>query len=964
MSKSIFASLRETKNLQTAWEHVRANMGAAGIDRVTIQDFESRSEQELALIAQELANNSYQHAAYLSFKKPKSSAGTRQLFIPTVRDRVVQQAILQIIQPVCDQQFRDCSYAYRPGSSAIKAIARIERHLHKGLTHFLNADIRNFFDAIDRELLRTCLGTFVDDKETVSLIFRCIEALPNEANKGIAQGMVLAPILSNIYLHSFDDAMMRGSWQYLRYSDNFMVLDKAEAVVQEAWDKSKKLLDGLHLELNQEKTQIGTLAQGFDFLGYHFDENGKQPSQESRQRFEKRLGGVLSKAVELSNEEIHGKIEAIIRGWLNYFSLTDKDRKQLTEELQQKYSQQTPSLPLRILQSALAYQLGDGAGARKMLVSTPPEAAADAEVNYQWGLMCEVSGMLHEAMDAYLAAVRDKPDHGEAFFRLGLLYLQQNQQEKAIRYLQKAVQLRPKEAAVHFALATALDNFNLHGAARQAFASAAGLNSNIKKWLKTGVEKQEPGQLDFSDQDLQLFLRLFSGREGVFARQWLGESGKLGYLPIHKALAIADIRGHLEGKETCAVYMLRADGTVNFMVLDIDISKEVRQEKFFAGSEENWQSFVWIETNKILSRLRLMNMAAYAEDSGHKGAHIWLFFAEPLPAKEVRLFARRLLEQDSRLPPGITIEIFPKSDTHGEKALGSLIKLPLGIHKLTGRRCLFLDAAGKPVADSISFLSQIQLVSKNMFFKELDALRCEKRETSNLPEKGKEVNEMQILLDRCSVLRYLHEKAYGDKMLTHLERLTFLGTVGFLGEDGRAILHEIMSQTLNYDFRITEKWYRRLHGWPLSCPKMRTWHSLITPSLTCNCKFQIKEGSYPTPLLHLDNEFVAKIKQKNAKITPPAEKKADAIPAKETPQQKQHAPAPDVSTAAEAELAALVDQFIKARKGLSRLSKELDQLEKQLNGLSERTGQTRFETQYGVLRRMEIDGKHKWMLEI
>ena len=959
---SLYAAISEEKNLQIAWEHVRANMGAAGADRVTVPDFDKRCEQELALLSQELQFHRFQHSIYLSFKKPKSSSGSRILFIPTVRDRVVQQTILQIIQPICEKKFHNCSYAYRPGSSAIKAVARIERHLHKGLVHILNADIHNFFDSIDRILLKETLTGFIPDQEIVALILACIEALPNPDGKGIPQGMVLAPILSNIYLHSFDDGMIRGSWQYLRYSDNFVVLDKTRESVQEAFEKSKTLLTSLHLEVNAEKTGICALGEGFDFLGYHFDENGKRPSEESRKRLEKRLGGALLKAVELSNAELHGKIESIVRGWLNYFSFNDKDRKQLAADLQEKYSQQTPSLPLRILQSAIAYQIGDGESARTMLETSPPEAVTDTEVNYQWGLMCEVSGMLNEALDAYLSAVRAHPEHGEAVFRLGLIYLQQNQQEKAIRFLQKAVQLRPKDAAVHFALATALDNFNLHGAARQAFASAAGLNPNIKSWLKSGRKKTEHVKLEFTDEDLHRFLRLFSGREGVYAKQWLGDSGKIGYLPIHHPLTIREVREHLEGAETCAIYLLRADNSVNLMVLDIDISKQVRQEKLFEGNEENWRSFVWIEANKIISRLRLMNMAAYAEDSGHKGVHIWLFFSEPLPAKEVCLFARRLLDQGGSVPPGITVEVFPKSDIQGEKALGSLIKLPLGIHKLTGNRCLFLDASGQAIQDSILCLSQMQSISKSMFFKQLDSLRAEKAKAKALPEGDEKTEVIQSLFDHCTVLCYLHDKAYDEKMLNHLERLTLLGTIGFIGEEGHSTLHEIMSQTLNYDFRITEKWYRRLKGWPVSCPKIRTWHSTITQSLTCNCRFQIEEGSYPTPLLHLDLAFVNKIKQKSVKTTP--EKKVPNSPSANKSEQKAQLE-PDINQAAtESELAALVDQFNKARKGLSRLGKELDQLEQKLNGFADKAGQNTFQTHWGVLRRMEIDGKPKWMLEI
>lgn len=972
MPGKLFLKIIEMDNLLDAWQHVRANLGAPGIDRVRVDDFEKSAEKELAVLRQELANLAFQPAPYLTFTKEKSAGKSRILHIPTVRDRIVQQAVLQQIRSLCEKHFHDCSYAYRPGKSAVKALARIERHLSKGFTWILNADITTFFDAIDRSILEEKLKLMIEDQEVISLISSCIKALPNVHNKGIPQGMVLAPILSNIYLNDFDGMMQKGMWHYVRFSDNFVVLDKKRESAEEALERSKNLLSDLKLELNQEKSKIGSLKEGFVFLGYQFDENGKRPSESSRQRLDVRLQGALAKAVDLSQEALKSKLDAIISGWLNYFSLTTRDRHTLLLELQEQYKEQNISMPQRILQAALAFQLGDKAGAKKLVEEMPPEPVEDAEVNYQWALMCEVSGLTTEAQDAYLAAVRNNSDHGEAIFRLGLIYLQQNQNEKAIRYLQKAIQLMPHNASVHFALATAFENFALHGAARQAYKRAADLDKNISRWMKTDFSRKqtESTTINYSQDDILLFMRLFSGREGVFARQWLSEAGKLGYLPVYHHLSEMDVQNHFEGKETLAVYLLRADNTVNFMVIDIDISRQVREEGLTEGSEQNWIEFVWLETSKLLTALHQMNLSAYAENSGHKGMHIWLFFSEPVPAREARLLGKRLMEKAGEAPAGVTRELFPKEDRVDKNAFGSLIKLPLGIHKLTGKRCQFLNTSGKAVQDSFGYLKGIQSISKNAFLTRLDSLRADRVDKIKSTESMAEMPPENALMQHCNVIRYLREKAHTEKMLNHLERLTILETVGFLGAEGREIIHEIMAQTLNYDFRITEKWIRRLKGLPVSCPRIREWHSTLTPSISCNCKLPVFQGGYPTPLQHIDSEFVIKLKKSAGMIKPPpaqpaaAKKRTSSQPAEKQNEQAQDSAAEMVQSEKLNELADLVSRLIKNKRALLKLNSDIESIEAKLDLLSAQTGTDHFQTQWGVLRCLEIEGKRKWLLEI
>lgn len=219
-------------------------------------------------------------------------------------------------------------------------------------------------------------------------------------------------------------------------------------------------------------------------------------------------------------------------------------------------------------------------------------------------------------------------------------------------------------------------------------------------------------------------LNLFNGREGVFARQWLNESGKIGYMPVYQPLSESEIQQHLQGKQTLGYYIMRTDNMVYQMVIDIDLSRQVREEIASpTGQYQEWKSLLWTDACSIRSALASLEVPAYIEDSGHKGLHVWLFFNEPQPAKKVIIFAKKILEQAGDAPSGINREIFPKQPRVATQALGAMVKLPLGIHKLTNRRCLFLDEQGEAATDQAGFLLSCQTVSSNTFESALERLK-------------------------------------------------------------------------------------------------------------------------------------------------------------------------------------------------------------------------------------------------
>lgn len=980
---TLFQQISTEANFNNAWIKVRSNLGAPGIDRVSVEEFEKNLNENLDYMRKILQDGSYEVLPYKAFTHPKASGKIRTLHIVSVRDRIVQQALLSVLQPIYEKIFHNCSYAYRPGKSALKAVDRVERNFNRGRKWLLCADIENFFDEIDRQILITTFAQTIREKEVVKLTEQFINALENPDDKGIAQGMVIAPLLSNIYLHSFDDKMFRFTWQYIRYSDNILVQDHEENQIKMAHQTAIDQLQELKLKLNEQKTRLCHLTQGFTFLGYHFDERGKRPADAAIGRMEQRVGKILNKATEYSRSQLKEKLESIVRGWLNYFQISGSDKRELLQQIEQKFSDQADSMPQRILRSALAYQLGDHARAQSTLKTAPITSTEDADINLQWGMLCDLLDMKTEALDSFLAAYRFKSEHPDAAFRIGLHYLENFQYELAMRYLQKAVQLNPQNPAVHLALGTAMQKFAMNGAAQGSFKKAIQLDAGVKKYISKSQSSTTPQakKVPFAttDQDIPYVIRLFSGREGVFARQWISQDGKIGYTPVFQPITERDIKAHLNTEQTLAYYIMRSDNTVNQVVFDIDITKQVRTEVITRDSDiENWKDYVWSEVSKLKLVLQQLRVESYIEDSGFKGMHLWIFFAEPQPARDAILFAKKILTLVGSPAPGLAREIFPRESRVAPKALGSMVKLPLGIHKLTGKRCSFLDNTGKPFADQLAVVRNIIALPSNSFRAVLEKLKSPAPLQAE-PQPKADRSQVDKVLKGCNVLRYLAEKAEKEKHLTHVDRLTILSIFNHLNKAGQQTIHEIISHTLNYNFRITEKWIQRKRGFPVSCPKIREWQSHITPSVGCYCKFKEFPNSYPSPVLHVDPEFIIKVKTKQQ---PSVQSKAVSSRQDQISNQKKaevimdstaasNAPDPIESTekiehkpVAIANIDNLFQNYVKHKKDQRELVQKIAEIETQLNQLCQQQKTEQFVTEFGVFKRVKEGDRFKWMIEI
>ena len=286
------------KNLSRSMQKVVAKGGSAGIDNQSARAVQERQEQTIEKLEQELRSAQYQPEAVKRVWIPKpGSQEKRPLGVPTVRDRIVQGAVLQVIEPIFEREFAAQSYGFRPGKGCKDALRRVEELLRRANHWVVDADLKSYFDTIPHERLMERVGEKIADGRVMSLIEGMLKAGVMDSLKGwqpteqgSPQGAVISPLLSNIYLNGLDWKMARNGFEMVRYADDYIVLCPSQERAQKALEQISQWVEENGLKLHPTKTGIVDASQrgGFDFLGYHFERGKKWSAQEKPEQTQRR----------------------------------------------------------------------------------------------------------------------------------------------------------------------------------------------------------------------------------------------------------------------------------------------------------------------------------------------------------------------------------------------------------------------------------------------------------------------------------------------------------------------------------------------------------------------------------------------------------------------------------------------------------------------------------------------------
>lgn len=338
-SARLLDRILQRDNLNRAYLQVERNHGAPGIDGMTVKEALPWLKEHKEELLESIRNGSYKPSPVRRKDIPKPDGGTRQLGIPTVIDRVIQQAIAQILIPIYEPQFSDASYGYRPGRNAKQAIRKVKKYAEEGYTHAVQVDLSKYFGTIGHDMLLNLLRQTIKDERVIKLIKKYLKSGIMEngvivrTEKGTPQGGPLSPLLANIYLNEFDQEWAKRGVKHIRYADDIVILTKSKRAAEHQLESSKQYLEGkLKLTMNIEKSKVVSVfaIKRFKFLGFCLGKNGKgiyiRAHKKSLAKAKQKLRAITKRNRGRNVRTIMAEITQYMKGWLGYYYIADMKR--------------------------------------------------------------------------------------------------------------------------------------------------------------------------------------------------------------------------------------------------------------------------------------------------------------------------------------------------------------------------------------------------------------------------------------------------------------------------------------------------------------------------------------------------------------------------------------------------------------------------------------------------------------
>jgi len=489
---------------------------------------------------------------------------------------------------------------------------------------------------------------------------------------------------------------------------------------------------------------------------------------------------------------------------------------------------------------------GNEGKARDIVVRRRNMPSDDPVIHRNWAVLCEEFGMARQAIESYQRALKLAPRDTDALYRLALLFADIGHYEKSIRYLKKTIKYDPDHQEAKRLLADDYRAIGLEGSAEVLEPKAKKLTPGTPPRYFTPP---------ITDEHTGIFLNLFAGREIGYAVQEVDPTtGQISYSYCEAPLTHDLIASHLLGEITLAGYPLRSDNTEQYAALSVNIQPGVLEDNlknkgYLAYLKEKTKDHVL-----ALSRCaQQLNLPAYPEDTGWYEYRLWFFFRNPTHFLKIKRFITAFLEKVP-LPDGnLTVEPVLATKPVGIGWVERPTMLPLGVHKATLYRSLFLDSDGRPEGEQLKYLKKIRKITPKAIQE-----RCRTRSVSVIGLDARMEGmpyPVSTLAGKCAIVKELIHKAFAGRVLRREEKVILFYTVGIADRDGDS-LHSILENCPDYHYVKVERQFQRLQPNPISCLKIRELIPELTASVGCNCAFDLRGGKYPSPLLHVNPHLV------------------------------------------------------------------------------------------------------------